>query len=305
MISLRILLPSVAVALMCLLPVGTVQASGLKSSKTVLIPHRALYKMELGHALKGSNVAGASGTMFYRLEPLCDGWEVESRVSMNLLYGSSGEEEVVQTTWSFTSFESYDGETFTFEVDHNRNGSLEEVFAGQAGKTADGGEASFDDEGTASVKLPAGTVFPADHLIRLLAVAHKGQGHFSKTVFDGASKNNPYDVNAFIIGPVVGGKLAIANASPAPEATQNKLKKTVSAGPAVTDHPLAALPALPVWRIRMAYFPLLESDDLPEFEIEVDYREDGIAERMVQDFGDFSLNLTPSRFEVLPPTACK
>lgn len=298
-------LPSAALALMCLLPACTAHASGLKKQQSTLIAHRALYKMELGYALKGSNVAGASGTMFYRIEPLCDGWGVESRVFMNLLYGATGEEEAVQTTWSFTSFESFDGETFTFEVDHNRNGNLEEVFSGQAGKTADGGEAAFDDEGTATVKLPAGTVFPADHLIRLLTMAHKGSGSFSKTVFDGARKNNPYEVNAYVVGPVIGGKLVLAKATHVPELAKNSLKKTVSVGASASDHPLAALPTLPVWRIRMAYFPLQEAEDLPEFEIEVDYREDGVAERMVQDFGDFSLNLTPTRFEVLAPTPCK
>jgi hypothetical protein len=61
---------------------------------------------------------------------------------------------------------------------------------------------------------------------------------------------------------------------------------------------------LPVWRVRLAYFPLLSNEEFPEFEIEVDYSEDGVAQRMVQDFGDFTLNLAPSRFELLPSPDC-
>ena len=66
----------------------------------------------------------------------------------------------------------------------------------------------------------------------------------------------------------------------------------------------ADLAPSPVWRARLAYFPFARALDLPEFEIEVDYREDGVAQRIVQDFGDFSLDVTPVRFETLPAPAC-
>ncbi|MEX0695004.1 MAG: DUF1849 family protein [Rhodospirillales bacterium] len=284
------------------LPVPTVQAAGVATPKSAFVPHRALYTMALGHSLRGSNVSDATGKMFYRFEPLCDGWEVESRIFMRLHFGSAGDEEVVETTWSFTSFESYDGQKFTFEVEHDRNGELQEIFAGEADKDAGGGTATFDNDEAFFLDLPARTAFPGEHLMQLLAEARNGRYRISRTVFDGASKNNPYEVNAIIIGPVVGGMLAHSNARS--ETSKDKSKNRVLVG-ATLPAPATGIPPSPVWRMRLAYFPLSATDELPEFEIEVDYREDGIAERMVQDFGDFTLNLSPSRIEVLPASVCK
>ena len=287
-----------AAALTLAFPVQSALAAGVKTPKSAFVPHRALYTMELGQSHRGSNVADATGKMFYRFEPLCDGWEVESRIFMRMHYGTAGEEEIVETTWSFTSFESYDGQKFTFEVEHDRNGELQEVFAGEAGKNTGGGTATFDEDEASNLKLPAMSLYPGEHLVHLLAAAKEGQHLYRRTVFDGASKNNPYEVNAFIVGPVVDGKLAQNPDKPA----QSKNRVFVGTQ---RPAPAAGMPPSPVWRMRLAYFPLTGLDELPEFEIEVDYREDGIAERMVQDFGDFTLNLSPTRFEVLPAPVCK
>jgi hypothetical protein len=275
---------------------------GLQAQKTAFTPHRALYRMELGSSTQGSDVVDASGTMFYRFEPLCDGWEVESRVALRLHYGSTGAApEVVETTWTFTSFESYDGTDFTYAVDHKRNGLVQEAFAGEAGKDDMGGGASFNDEEFTSVNLPVGTLFPAEHLMRLLAHARHGNGPFKRVVFDRASIDNPYEVNAFVVGLVHDGALMAGNTAAGPEKTPAALLVGASSAAGTAGLTTGGK----IWRVRMAYFPMLAVADLPDFELEVDYRDDGIAERMIQDFGDFTLNLTPSRLEVLPPPECK
>jgi len=268
------------------------------SPKNAFTPHRALYGMELGTTTQGSDVNDASGTMFYRFEPQCDGWEVETRVAMRLHYGTGGALEVVESTWTFTSFESYDGSRLTYAVDHRRNGELQEAFAGEAGKDADGGAASFNEGGMFSVELPSGTLFPAEHLIRLLAHARKTGAPFKQVVFDGASIDNPYEVNAIVIGPVHDGIVAVGTQEHVRLKPKNPVLVEASATPDTARD-------LNVWRVRMAYFPLLSMTGMPDFELEVDYREDGIAERMVQDFGDFTLNLSPRRVEVLAKPECK
>jgi hypothetical protein len=276
---------------------ATVQTLSAQTPKSVFTPHRALYRMELGSTTQGSEVTDASGTMYYRFEPQCDGWDVESRVALRLHYGSAGALEVVETTWTFSSFESYDGMDFTFAVDHKRNGLLQEAFAGEAGKDTAGGGASFNDEEFTAVDLPPGTLFPAEHLMRLLAHARDSDGPFRKVVFDGASTDNPYEVNAVIVGPVAHGRVALDGRPQAPDSSQNPVFVGASTpAPVEQDKP--------VWRVRMAYFPLFELAGIPAFELEVDYRENGIAERMIQDFGNFTLDLSPSRIETLPTAEC-
>jgi len=277
-------------------------ADDLTASKDIFTSHRALYQMDLGRALQSANISSASGTMFYRFEALCEGWEVESRVSMQLGYNADDETRMIETTWSFSSFESYDGEQFTFDVDHNQDGVLQELFTGEAGMADGIGSAQFDNEESFSVDLPSGTLFPANHLMQMLAQAKTGVRHFPKTLFDGASLNNPYQVNAYILGTVVDGDVVHNNTA------KSVGSRHVPALKAKAKPLPAALTAndnkLPVWRVRLAYFSLLSNEEFPEFEIEVDYSEDGVAQRMVQDFGDFSLNLALSHFELLPSPDC-
>jgi len=276
---------------------GATAAAVGPSAQNAFTPHRALYRMELGTTTQGSDVNDASGTMFYRFEPQCDGWEVETRVAMRLHYGSGGALEVVESTWTFNSFESYDGTLLTYTVDHRRDGEVQEAFAGEAGKDADGGVASFDDDELYSVDLPSGTLFPAEHLVRLLAHVRKTGAPFKQVVFDGASIDNPYEVNAVVVGPVHDGIVAAGTRDHARAPAKNPVLVEASTTSDTTRD-------MNVWRVRMAYFPLLGMADMPDFELEVDYREDGIAERMIQDFGDFTLNLTPRRVEVLAKPEC-
>lgn len=278
---------------------GHVQASTIQPLKTAFQPHRALYQMELGSTTQGSDIVDARGTMFYRFEPQCDGWEVETRVALMLNYGTTVDApEVVETTWTFNSFESFDGMDFTYAVDHKRNGLLQEAFSGEAGKDSEGGGASFNDEDFTAVDLPSGTLFPAEHLLRLLTHARTGNGPIKKVVFDGASTDNPYEVNAYVVGRVQNGHVIMGKELASTESPRKPLLVgATSAKPETAD-------TNSVWRVRMAYFPLMGHMDLPDFELEIDYRENGIAERIIQDFGDFTLNLTPDRIEFLPRPEC-
>jgi len=43
---------------------------------------------------------------------------------------------------------------------------------------------------------------------------------------------------------------------------------------------------------------------LPEFELSAHYRQDGIADHIIQDFGDFALQVRLGEVEVLPAPDC-
>ena len=56
--------------------------------------------------------------------------------------------------------------------------------------------------------------------------------------------------------------------------------------------------------MRLAYYPIADPAEIPKFEIGVRYREDGIADRILQDFGDFQLDLTLEELTLLPAPDC-
>jgi hypothetical protein len=233
-----------------------------------LVPHRALYSMSLIEAQARSGITGASGAMMYRFEDACDAWTSETKVILKLVY-SEGEE--IETTWSFTSWEAKNGLNYRFNVRHSRNGKEIEVLEGQAKRAvSDGpGKAKYSIPQDIVIDLPKGTLFPTRHLAALIEAGQKNKLMVSKVVFDGASLENPYQINALITRP--GKKSGL----------DQKARL-----------------------IRMAFFPVLAKSEQPEFELGITYRPDGVAEHIRQDFGDFSLELAPDSIEVLTRPAC-
>lgn len=233
-----------------------------------LAPHRALYRMSLIEANPNSGITGASGAMMYRFEDVCDAWTSETKVILKLIYAEGDE---IQTTWSFASWEAKDGLSYRFNVRHSRNGNDVEVLEGQAKRTVAKGPATatFTVPKDTTIQLPDGTLFPTQHLVELIAAGLNNTLTVSEVVFDGASLENPYQINALITKPKA-------------KSTQTKAAR----------------------HVRMAFFPILAKAEQPEFELGITYRPDGVAERIRQDFGDFSLNLEPDSIEVLKKPNC-
>lgn len=265
--------------------------------------HRVIYQMTLAKASSGASIQAANGQMFYRFQESCKDWEVETRVFLRLTHGLQDGTEDIETTWTYESYEDFSADRFRFDVEHKNNGSLLEALAGNAWRTVRGTTATYktdhDDK-----SMPVSAMFPTAHLASVLERARQGETNFSDIVFDGASEQNPYRVNVFVVGRV----MALSDDSkskPKIIAGSRRVPVIRNKSDAFKKTSLGQLPKSPVWRVRLAYFPTENANDVPEFEIEVDFREDGIAQRIIQDFGDFQFNLTPVQFEALPLKSCE
>ena len=250
-----------------------VTAAGM--AEAGLVPHRATYRMSLGATTPGSGVIGARGAMEYRFAEGCDGWTVENRTYLLIDYEGEGE---VETAWDFASWESKDGLRYRFRVRHTRDGKVVDAFRGEAELAGRGGAgvARFSSPADTAVDLPRGTLFPTAHLVLLLGAAKGGGGHLVRTVFDGTSLDNPYRISAFF-------------------------KEIENGGQPLAP---AGLSESRTWRMNLAFYPVALADPLPEFEIRVLYRADGIADGMRQDFSGFSLDLDLNDIDILPPPEC-
>lgn len=288
-------------------------AAGLAPGGAVaeLLPHSALYTIHLARVAQGTQLASARGVMYYRFADVCDAWTVETKVYLRLRYDETANEDLVQSSWSFASSESKDGRRYTFDVRQSRDGDVLEKLSGHADLTpGKGGEAVFDQPEHHTIKLPPGTLFPTAHLARLLDAAARGERMFTRVMFDGASLDNPYQVSAITAGRV--GRSYAPTVMAATGATHLGPRPTGIAVPRVglAKARAAGFKDTPAWLIRLAFFPMgvagprTKPAVMPEFEIESDYRADGVAERIVQDFGDFSLELLPVRIKRLKRPTC-
>ncbi len=242
-----------------------------------LASHRGFYKITLKSATGGSGVTGASGSMAYAFADQCDGWTVENTTALRVSYGERGGSD---TLWRFLSWEAKDGKSYRYRVRQEQDGNVVEKVRGSATLGGDkGGMALFVEPEETEMKLASGTLLPSAHVQGLLGAARKGETVYSRIMFDGAGLDNPYEVNA-ILGRSKG--------------TDNPLLE-----------PKGGEKEQVFWRAHMAFFSVKSKAAVPTFELMVNYRNDGIADLIHQDFGDFALTMKLEKLEFADPADCR
>lgn len=246
----------------------------LTAATPQMASHRAVYTMSLGTARSGSSTADARGVMYLEWAEGCDGWTVSQRMKL-MLYPAQGGE--IDTDSNFSSWESRDGLSYRFTVRNLRDGKVAEEFRGDA--RMDGpersGKAVFTTPSGLSFELPKGSMFPTEHMVRLIMAAQAGEKRFSRVMFDGANSEGPLEVNAIIGAPsglVTGAADELTN-------------KTS-------------------WPVRMAFFPILSQQAEPEQEVSVRLYENGVADHYLLDYGDFTVTAVVEKMEPLPRPKC-
>jgi hypothetical protein len=237
-----------------------------------MVPHRALYSMHLKSSSVMGALSGVRGAMTFELHDRCQGWEIESKVYLRLAYQGRDEVESVRT---YRTWESKDGLDYRFRVHESQGeeGANEIVGVAVLDGKDQAGVAEYTEPSAFRVALPAGTVFPTRHAAMLISEAEAGKRHLGKVVFDGSTLENPYEISAVI------GRQTLTTAGMAERLNLTKVRE---------------------WTTRMAYFPLQSGEQTPDFELGVKFREDGIVSNLVQDFGDYALEATLDRIELLP-----
>jgi hypothetical protein len=246
-----------------------------------IAPHRALYSLTLDSAKAAGGVAGATGGMYYEWGETCDGWTVEQRFRLRLLYS---EESSVDVNSTLVTWESKDGLRYRFNERRVRDGDVEDDIHGEShldgpGK---GGVAAFEKPEQSSLTLAPGVLFPTAHTLLLIERALAGDQFVSRKVFDGAAVENAGQITA-VIGPLL---------QPDP----NPAKPL--------DSPLLQRPS---WRMSLAFFAAdagKSDSDTPDYELSMRLLDNGVSQDMSLDYGDYVLRAKLDEIEALPKPSC-
>lgn len=241
-----------------------------------LVPHKAVYQMHLGHVRSGGDISGATGSMDMEMAKSCEGWTTKQRFRLTLV---NNEGSSIVTDSNFSSFESFDGLTYRFTSRTTRDGSVTEDIQGSArlDRRGGGGHVDFTKPKGTRYDLPKGTIYPTEHVTRLIAGAKKGERRVFEIVFDGQSKEGAFEVNAFI-----GGHLSKAPAKWANNALTNR----------------------PSWTLRLAFFPLASSKAEPTHEAGLRVFDNGVADEFEWDWGSFTVDGRLKSLKALPLPQC-
>ena len=229
------------------------------------VPHKALYDVKLISTKSGSQIINLDGQMLYEWQSSCDAWI--SNHQFNLLY-EYADSPPMQITSDFSTYESFDGKSLDFTSQRKRDGQLFEEIRGQGilndNKT---GEATFSMPEGLVFDLPQGTVFPLRHTLNVLGQIKSGKKFYTATILDGSDEDGPVEINVFI------GKPANSMADIEPSANlDTSLLNTKS------------------WNVRLAFFPTIDPKPTADYEMSINFHENGVISDMEIEYEDFSVS---------------
>lgn len=266
--SLRLL--ALALGAMVAQPVASAQPA---SAAVELLSHRAAYRLSLA---KGSPAAGGvtavRGGLVLEWRDSCAGAITNQRLGFIASLEEGGD---LSYDVRFSSWESPDSKELRFTVRTFDDGYLLEEVRGEAAlDDAGAGLAAFSEPAGEELVLPRGTLFPSEHMRRLIDGAERGDVVISYDVFDGTG---PEGLN--LVTAVIGkGKPA-----PVDGDESGKLR----------------------WPVTLAYHDAHGVDDMPAFEVAYQLSDRGVVHDLVLDYGDFRLKAELEQLDTFDPPECQ
>lgn len=229
--------------------------------------HRAIYQLTLDSAHAG-DVVGARGEMSYEVIDACDGWAVRQKLTMNITNANGQDVEMVS---DYATWESKDGTKLRFHMKQTTDTAVTSQTEGDAYLEGKGGpgKARYTLPHETTIDLPAGTLLPMVHTETLIAGASEGKKFMSLPLFDGTDENGVEDSSIVALD----------------------WKEPFKTG-------WPDLDSLRSTRVRLAFFD--RQATTPNYEVAMRYWENGVADDMSMDFGDFTMNAKMTEFTLLP-----
>jgi hypothetical protein len=249
-------------------PAGATLGAGLQ-------PHRAAYGLTLHKRLAMGPIVHVAGGLVIEWRLTCDGWLSNQRLSF---VASTEDGESLSHDVRYSSWEANDGSRLRYSIRSFEGAEVAEEYRGEAWITpGSGGTAAFRTPWDEEIELPAGAVFPTEHLQQVIAEAKRGIPIVSHQVFDG------WGFDALTLISTVIGK---------PQTLE------------VDDGEAAMAGTARAWPVSMAYFEVGSEGELPDFEAWFLLTENGVLRNLVLEYGDFRLDASMEDLELLPRPDC-
>lgn len=272
----RVLLAFAALLAVTFLPVEQTRAvdTDLQAVARNLASHRALYTLSVARIDPRNYRHGIAGGLSLEFVHACDGYVLNQRFVIE----TTTDDGTILNNMVLNTWEALDGKSFRFKMRDEVNGDVEQELKGEGRLSSRGGSVHFTQPEDTDLDLPPMTLFPTEHTVRLLALARSGGNWLQASIYDGASADAYSEVGGFI-----GGELPVETGS----------------NPIVS-----ALTGQRSWRIRLAYFTSDKAQDTPDYEIAYRLYENGVADDIVFDYGDYAIRATLKLLELKPRETC-
>ena len=256
------------------LVVFAVLSSAPRLDATEIAPHGATYNLVLRKTGLPERVTGSSGKLLIRVERICEGWRIGTRLDFQakLANGETFHVEIVNGIE-----ESTEGDLLSFSTLTRLNGEVQSATKGAAETgPEEGGRAIFTSPTRSEAPLRKGTLFPAAAARELLEKLVAGRTQVQRLIFDGSAPG-PYEV----LDTVARGRLAPGGAPTGDGALLNT----------------------PSWRLQSLW---TRDDGREKIQaLEVQLHSNGVTSRMIIDLGAMTLDARLVEIQRLPQPDCR
>jgi hypothetical protein len=237
------------------------------ASPAPLVPHRAVYDLQLADAEERSGISGVYGRMVYEMRgSACDGYTVNFRFLTRI----DTEEFSRITDQQASTYEDIDAGTFRFL---NRS-YVDEVLDREVSGVARHGEGGVVVELTepAEMRLTLDPAkFPTEHMVEMIEKAKAGERFYQSHIFDGSEDADQVLLTTTVIGE-----------EETPPKNRGEGEGDIEAAGPIADEPY--------WPVTVAYFSELDvGDQTPQYQVSFKLYDNGVTRDMVMDYGDFAL----------------
>lgn len=242
-----------------------------------LVPHRAVYDLSLIRSEGARGLDSARGRIAMDFGgDACEGYTLKYR-QVTVLNGNETGSRTLDTQTA--TFEAGDGLSMRFKSVSNVGGQSGNGVDGDAKVGADGSiDVNLKQPKRSNFSASGHTIFPTDHLKRLIEAARAGQNTLTVKVYDGSDDGRKvYDTMA-----VIGRRIEPG---------------TGSLDEAVRQDALANVPR---WPMTVSYFTEGSADRTPAYRVSFELYENGISRALTLDYGDFTLKGDLQTLQIQP-----
>ena len=251
--------------------------------RDIIVPHRAVYEIRLARTDEGSGVSTANGRMVFEITGnACQGYSMRQRMVVNI-----GDEEgnLGLLDFRITTFESGDGDVYSFDSRTTLNREVVEAVEGEARRVGSGVEVTLKQPSQKTVKLEGDTLFPSQHLQKILDAALANRNFVSADIYEGAGTGEASDAASASIGRAL---------------------DSGQGGPLRTG--------IRHWPVSVGYFDQEEKEpeegeaelgeELPSYQMQFTLFENGVTNDLIMDYGTYALSGSLEKIEQLPAPDC-
>jgi hypothetical protein len=268
---------SIAVPLMTAMPPA--QAAG-----PALAPHRAVYDLKLLRAPGKRQIESVRGRILYDFSGSpCEGYVLQFRQVSEL---DSGEGKVALSDLRASTWEEGDAKSFRFNSTNYLNQTPVDSADGHADRDTNGVTVKLGKPETKTLNLSPDTVFPAEHMRRIIEAAQAGKTILEFPVFDGSENGQKVFDTLTVIG------------RPIPP-DQKKPTDAAAAYPALAN--------MTRWPVTISYFDQAhpKGEQTPVYAIGFEMFENGISRALNLDYGDFVVAGEMTQLDLKDAKACQ